>query len=226
MSDFAQNSAQPAKHKRAGRRRLAPAALMAGVAASAAVALSMTGALGAFTAQITNSNDTAATGTLTMQEVGGAATCNSTDGTGNNVSTNTYSCTSINKYGGSTTMIPGTPVATTITIKNTGSVAANTFTLTPAACTPSLNGAVNGSAQSTICNTMTVAVSETLGGVVSNPVAAKTLTAFNTAGAVSVGPLAAGATASFTFTVLLPSTADNTFQGLGVSQNLVWNFTS
>ena len=225
MSDFPQDTAPPAKHRFLGRRRFAPAALAAGVAASAAVALSMTGALGAFTAQITNSTNTAATGTLTMQETGGSSTCNSTDGSGNNVSTNTYSCTTINKYGGSTTMIPGTPVATTITIKNTGTVAANTFTLTPNACTPGTNGSVNGSATD-ICSTMTVGVSETVGGATTTPVATKTLTAFNTAGAVTLPALAAGTVATFTFTVTLPLASGNTYQGLSVSQPLVWQFSS
>jgi hypothetical protein len=240
MSDFAQDSDHTAKHSRPKRRRLAPAALIAGVAASAAIALSMTGALGAFTAQITNSANSAATGTLTMQETGlnsagTSVNCSSTDG--GSVSTNTATCSTISKYGYSTTMVPGTAVNTTISIKNTGTVTANTFTLTPQTCSQSNSGLANGTATD-LCAKMTVTVSEsvTLAGgsavpVTPAPISTRTLAAFGPTPAVALpfGALPAGATATFVFSVNLPSqgnTMDNTYQGLAASQQMIWNFAS
>ena len=120
------------------RRRLSPVALIAGVGAAVVLALSTTGTLSAFTAQITNSTDTAATGSLVMQETGTTGgtgyTCTSTDATpaANNINTNAATCATINKYSGSTTLTPGaTPTVSTVVLKNTGTVAATTFTVTP-----------------------------------------------------------------------------------------------
>lgn len=227
----------PRSRFRLGRRRFAPVALVAGVVASAAIATSMTGTLGAFVAQITNNNNSAANGVLTMSESGpnnnnGSAstvTCNSTDGTGG-VSNNAYTCTSINKYGASTTMVPGSSVATSVTITNTGTVTPTTFTLQPGVCSQSNNGSVNGNATD-LCSKMTVQITKgattilaatplsTFGGTTQTPATATSLTT-----------LAPNATATYTFTVAFPSTGsnatDNTYQGLKASQTLAWTFTS
>ena len=63
-------------------------------------------------------------------------------------------------------------------------------------------------------------------------VTTQTLTAFNTAygtTGVTLSAVPAGFSAAYTFTVSLPSTSaavDNTYQGLGASQPLAWQFTS
>ncbi|GAB2472992.1 hypothetical protein [Jatrophihabitans fulvus] len=223
--------ASKAKHG-ASRVRFAPLAIATGVAASAAIALSTSGALAGFVAQITNDTNTAATGSLSMQEqqiVNGTATttCTSNGGTGG-VSNNVAVCSTINKYGGSTAMIPGTPVSTTVKITNTGTVAANTFTIAPGTCTQSNNGAANGNATD-LCSKMTVALTQD-GTAVAG--ASGTLTSIG-GKTVTLAPVAAGASSTFVFTVTLPTqntaqapTADNAYQGLKASQPLVWQFSS
>lgn len=206
------------------RPRFAPAAVLAGAVGSIALAASMTGTLSAFTASINNTVNTTAAGTLSMQEQNGAGTvtCNSTDA--GTISTNAATCSTINKYGGGTTMVPGTPISTTISIKNTGTVAASTFTLSPTACTQTTNGTVNGSATD-FCTQLSVVIKSGATAVFSG-----TATGLATGGVITlpagVAPVAAGATVPFTFTTTLASTAGNTYQGLGASQGLTWTFTS
>ena len=58
-------------------------------------------------------------------------------------------------------------------------------------------------------------------------VTTKTLTAFNTAGAVTLAaPIAPNITVTYVFTVTFDSTAGNTYQGLSASQPMTWQFTS
>jgi hypothetical protein len=204
-----------------------PLVLTAGVLGAALLTASATGTLSGFVASIQNSTNTAATGTLVMQEqnAGATVTCLSTDG--GTVSTNTSTCSTINKFGGSTTLVPGGTSVTTVTIKNIGTATANTFTLAPTAvCAQSNNGTVNGSATN-LCSTLTLAIS---GGTT---VASQTLDAFyaayrtgGTSGPISIGTVAPGATLSFTYTVTLPSSAANTYQGLQASMPLTWTFNS
>jgi len=214
----------------AGRRRLSLAALLTGLLGTAVLALSMNSSLAAFTASITNSVNTAGAGTVIMQEqnAAGTTTCTSTDGTGNNVTTNTATCATINKYGGSTTMVPGQTVSTTVTIKNTGTASVSGFTLAPGTCTQS--GNVTGSATD-LCAKLGVVISQTgtnLGGTTTTVTpAASTLTTLATGGALTLpAPVAAGTTATFKFDVTLAAGAGNTYQGLAASQPLVWTFTA
>ena len=112
------------------RRRFAPLVVLAGLAGAIILSLSMINTLSAFVAAITNSNNTAAVGTMSLVETGpdGKTTCTGTSSTA-------ATCATINKYGGNTAMVPGTTVATnTVTFVKPGTTAANTFTLTPAAC--------------------------------------------------------------------------------------------
>ena len=217
---------------RTRRRRFAPLALIAGVGATAALALSMTGTLSAFTAQITNNANTVSDGTLVMTETQAVGqtttTCNSTDT--NSVAVNSATCSTINKYGGVTTLVPGGTSSATVTIANTGTAAASSFTLAPLACSQS--GAVTGSATD-LCNKLLLTVTKTVGGNTTTVVNGLTLDAFfaankigGTSGPVSLGSVAAGASQSFTFTVTLPAGLGNTYQGLGASQSLVWLFTA
>lgn len=219
-----------------GRRRFAPTAIVAGVVASAAIATSMTGALGAFTASIQNTVNNTATGVLTMQEAnsGGTVTCNSTDAnpSSNTINTNAATCSTINKYGGSTVLVPGNTTSTSITIKNTGTVAANTFTLLPTACTQGTNGSVNGSATN-LCAMLSLTLTETITtagstSAATTPINGVALSALSTTtpGYTMTGPIPAGSTANFTFALTFSSSAGNTYQGLSASQQLTWSFTS
>jgi uncharacterized repeat protein (TIGR01451 family) len=224
MSSMPPSSPTPAA---ARRSRFTPLALLTGVLGMVILALSMNSSLAAFTASITNTVNTAAAGTLIMQEqnAAGTTTCLSTDGTGNNVATNAATCSTINKYGGSTTMVPGQTVSTTVTIKNVGTAPATSFTLAPGTCTQS--GNVTGSATD-LCAKLGVVVTQTVGTTTSTITpASSTLTSLASGGALTLtAPVPAGTTVSFTFAVTLASAAGNTYQGLAASQPLVWTFTS
>ena len=213
----------------ATRRRFAPLAVVAGVGATAALALSMTGTLSAFTAQITNSANTVTDGTLVMSETGQnsagtSVTCTSVDTT--TVATNSATCTTINKFGYVTNLVPGGTSSASIQISNTGTANAASFTLAPGACAQS--GNVTGSATD-LCSKMTIKVDKVVGGTTTNVIAAgTTLAAANTAGAVSLGTVAAAGAQvyTFNFTVTLPAGLGNTYQGLTATQPLVWQFVA
>ena len=208
---------------KAKRIRFAPIAIATGVLAAVLLSVTMTGTLSGFAAQITNSTNTAATGALTMQEQnsGATVTCTSTDG--GSVSNNTATCATINKFGGSTTMVPGQTVTTPITIRNTGSVAANTFTLTPGAtCAQSNSGTTNGTATD-LCAKLSVVITNTTANTV---VYSGTLAALAGTPAYTLPAVASGGTTAFSFAVTLASTAGNTYQGLQASLPLVWNYAS
>ncbi|MFJ3384873.1 MULTISPECIES: hypothetical protein [unclassified Curtobacterium] len=206
------------------RLRFAPVALIAGIFAAVLLSLSLTGTLSGFAASITNSSNTAGSGTLVMQEqnAGASVTCLSTDG--GSVSTNSATCSTINKFGGSTTMTPGNTVNTAITIKNTGTAAASTFTLTPGTtCTQSANGSANGTATD-LCAKMNLVITSG-----STTVFSGTLASFKGAAAsaftMPAAP-AAGGTVPFNFAVTLDSSAGNTYQGLAASVPMTWTFTA
>jgi hypothetical protein len=205
------------------RLRFVPLAIGAGLLGALLLASSLTGTLSGFAASITNSTNTAGTGALTMQETnsGGTVTCSSTDG--GSASTNSATCAGINKFGGSTTMVPGQTVSTSINIKNTGTVAASTFTLTPgASCTQSTNGAINGTATD-LCAKLNVVITSGATTVFTGTLA--TLAGATTGITMPPAP-AAGATVPFTFAVTLASSAGNTYQGLSASLPLTWTFNS
>ncbi|MHA7304225.1 hypothetical protein ACX80E_03110 [Arthrobacter sp. TMN-49] len=219
MSD---NAARP----RLRRRRFTPIALIAGLAGTVLLSLSLTGTLSGFAASITNNTNTAGSGALVMQEQstgGPVVTCLSTDG--GTVSTNSASCSTINKFGGSMTMVPGGPaVNTAITIKNIGSLAAKTFTLTPGAtCTQSLNGAQNGTATD-LCAKLNIVITSGATTVFSGT-AASLAGALPAAFTMPAAP-AAGVSIPFNFAVTLDASAGNTYQGLAASLPLTWAFAS
>jgi hypothetical protein len=200
------------------KRKASLPILIAGGVSSLVLALGMSPTFSAFTASILNDTNTAGSGTLTMQETTGATLiCNSTDG--GSVSTNTATCATINKYGGNLAMVPGQTVSTTINIKNTGTIAASSFSVTPGTCTQATNGTVNGTAVD-LCAKINVVVTS---GV--TPVYTGTAAGFTTAVALAA-PVAPGASVPFTFAVTLASSAGNTYQGLKVSQPITWTFQS
>jgi hypothetical protein len=209
------------------RRRLTPLALITGVVGAVILAFSMNSSLAAFTAQIVNTVNTAAEGTLIMTETGPGTTpavCTSSSGTNGNVGTNSANCATINKYGGSTTLVPGQTTNTTVTITNSGTSPAASFTLAPGTCTQT--GTVTGSATD-LCTQMGIVITQTVGGTTTTVTpAASTLTSIAGTTIALANPVAAGASVTFNFRVTLPVGSGNAYQGLQANQQLTWTFTS
>ena len=216
------------------RRRFILLIVVAGLVGAAVMSLAMTNTLSAFVASITNSNDTAATGSIVLQETGatGTAACNSTDGTGGSVSTNAYAtCTTFNKYGGNTTMVPSNAAGTTntqtttVNFKNTGSIAASSFTMAFGACTQSTNGASNGSATD-FCTKLHVKVVSGATTVQADTTAAALANTTVALPAALIPAASSGTTIPFTFTTYIDSSAGNTYQGLQASQPITWTLST
>lgn len=199
------------------KRRISLPLVLAGGVSSLVLALGMSPTFSAFTASIQNDVNSAATGTLMMQETSGGVTCRSTDGT-NGLSGNSATCATINKYGGTDALLTpgGAPNVTTVTIANTGTVAATGFSLTPGTCTQSALSTPVGNATD-LCAKLHVKI--TTDGTTVYDGSASALTT-----AIALTPLAGGASAGYTFAVSLDSSADNTYQGLQASQPLTWTF--
>lgn len=215
------------------RRRFTPFIAVAGLVSAAVLATATTGVLSGFTASITNSNNTVATGTLLMSETSGANTCLST--TSGQIGSNAGTCSTINKFGGATLSTPGATASTTVVIKNVGTVTANTFTLTPSGCTQTTPAAGTGS-DTAFCSKVLVSIEDDtvpaspsciLGGTAGSACpATPTANLTSWATALSLGPVASNATKTYKFTVMISAAADNTDQGLGASEPLVWAFGS
>lgn len=159
----------------------------------------------------------------------GGATCLSTDAS--TISVNAATCSTINKYGGSTTMVPTNTAGTTsvsttnITFKNTGTGVAQSFVLAPGACTQSANGTPNGSATD-FCTKLNVKITSGTTTIFSG-----TAAALGTGGAINVGtlvsvPTPGGVAVPIVFAVTVDNSAGNTYQGLAASQPLVWTLSS
>ncbi|WP_150953309.1 hypothetical protein [Microbacterium testaceum] len=215
----------PTSPKPTRRRRLALPVVLAGSIASLVLALGLSPTVAAFTASIQNTVDTAGAGALTMQEAdsSGNVVCNSTDGS-SGISSNTATCSTINKYGGNLAMYPGQTVTTNVTIKNTGSIDAKSFTLTPGTCAQSATSTTYGSATD-LCSQMTLVVKTGSTTLYSGTVAGFTA-AVDILNKTSTTSVASGTTTSFSFAVTLPSTVGPTYSNLKVSQPLTWQFTS
>ena len=213
MSDPTQGSGSPR------RRRVVPLVWLGSLGALLLLAAGTSSTLAGFTASINNTTNTAASGTLLMEEDQSTTTCLSSSGS---VSTaNSGTCGSINKYGGSTTMAPGVAVTTNITIKNIGTIPANTFTLTPGACTQAANGTMSGSATD-FCSKLDVTITSG-----STTIFNGTAASLAAGGAISLpAPVASGASVPFTFTTKVDASVDNSYQGLSASQPLTWSFAS
>jgi len=211
------------------KRKLSLPLVLAGGVSSLVLALGMSPTFSAFTALIVNTGNTAGMGTLTMLET-------TKDGTGPNSCSSGWgsaNCTTINKYGGSITMVPGTPVATDIAIKNTGSVAASSFSLYFGACSNTPTGV-------DLCSKMLVEVKSgtkvltPAGGITAASLATTypQATPIDIKAALGGSPIVGGTSAvaiPFTITVTMPSTSgtgDNAFQGASISQAMTWSFQS
>lgn len=201
------------------RRRFVPVVWLGSLAALIMLALGVGSTLSGFTASINNTTNTAGTGTLLMEENQGATTCLSSTGTV--TAANSADCATINKYGGNLAMVPGVGVTSNITIKNSGTTAANTFTLTPGACTQSANGAQSGAATD-FCAKLNVVITSGATTIFSG-----TAATLASGGAIALpGPVAPGQVVPFTFTTTVDASVDNSYQGLAASQPLTWAFAA
>jgi uncharacterized repeat protein (TIGR01451 family) len=216
------------------RKFAAPVVLAAGILSVAATIAGSSGAISGFSAGINNTNNTVASGTLLMSETQGGTTCLSS-AAGTVSSTNIGSCGTINKFGGSTTAVPGQTFTSTVVITNNGSVPANTFTLTPQGCTQTTNGSTNGVATD-FCSKVNITINDDTNAKCIFPASAtaacgalssaNTLTSLGTATIALATPMAPGASRTYSFKVQLDAAAGNNYQGLGALEQLNWAFAS
>jgi hypothetical protein len=223
------------KNKSTGNFRVAPIAIGLGIVSVLMLAFATSGALSGFTASINNSANTIGSGTLLMSENQNATTCLSS-ASGTVTVANAGTCATINKFGGSTTALPGASFTSTITIQNTGTSPANTFTLTPAGCTALPNGSINGSDTAGYCGKINITIFDgtnskcvypATAGACPTISSANNLTTLGTTPLALAVPVSPGASRSYTFTVQLDAaTATNGDQGLMANEPLLWSFAS
>lgn len=207
-----------------GKKRIG--LISTGIVGALLVAFTFTPTFAGFAASIQNTINSASTGTLTMKETSGTYTCNSTDGAG--ATTNSATCSTINKYGGtSTPLVAGGPAQTTnITLQNTGSVAATSFSLNPGTCSQSpVPGASLAGSATDLCSKVKVAIKSG-----SSTFFTGTAAQLQAGGAIdllaklSKATINTGESVPITFEVSLDASAGPTYQGLQVSQPLTWTF--
>lgn len=197
----------------AEKRRVRPAVWLASTATAATLFLGINGTLASWTqAIVTNStNDVKSTSAVALKESNAAGTqCVDTATSADNTAT----CSTINKYGGTTTpLAPGGSQSVTVKLANTGA-GSGTLTLEPGACT-------DGGTAYHLCDKAMVQVSCTSPSTLNSTAIA--LKSFTTQ---TVGTLAAGAGTDCTFTVSLPSDTPSGYANQIASQVLVWKLVS
>jgi hypothetical protein len=227
---------------RRSRRRLGAAAAGWGAGAIAVLLLTLgvNGTLSSWTqAIIGNTNNTVASAAaVILQETGpGAVTCTSSSS-----STNSATCSTINKYGGTATpLTPNTSQTVTVTFTNTGAANAHTsFVLAPGTCastyTVTATGETAGAASTpNLCTNgdLTVAISCSDGAtyvsgsawtdLVYTAAAPPTSTKLHTPAGTDLN---AGASWTCQFTVALATAASVLDQNISVSQPLTWTLNA
>lgn len=219
------------------RKRSLFAILGVSVLAVAGAVFATTPAISGFTASINNSTNTVGSGTLLLSENQGATTCLSS-AAGTVTAANAGTCATINKFGGNLISAPGgTPAVQSVTLKNNGTLPANSFTLTPAGCAQLANGAVNGTATD-FCSKVNLTIADTTGtatcvfpagaGACPTVSNSNTLTTLGTTPIALTTPLAAGASRTYTFTVQIDGGVGttNAYQGLQATDALLWSIGS
>jgi len=219
------------------------AGLVAALAAVLALTSTASVSFAGFSAQIVNSNNTFSAGTMQLQETSGAINCYSTgSGGGGTVGTNSATCATINKLVGTLDQVPaGSPLTTTITMKNNGTIAATLESLGFGSCTAAAASDANsyvGSDTSGFCGKVDFSVgisgkclypANAAASCPATPTSSGTLSGAATLGSITQAStpgmtvLAAGATQAYTFTVMLDSSATNADQGLAASMQMTWN---
>ncbi len=221
-----------------GRSAGLVAAIVAVVALGSTAAVTFAG----FSATIVNNANTFSSGTMQLEEFAGATTCYSTgSGSGGSVTTNSANC-AINKLIGTLDQVPaGTPLTTTITMKNVGNVTATAESLVFAACSAAAasdDAGYVGSDTAGFCGKVDFNVGYTgkclypanaSASCPSTPTSSGTLAGAATLGSITNAStpglvlLAPAATQTYTFNVMLDTSASNSDQGLTASQTMTWN---
>lgn len=214
------------------KRRFLPLVWAASAVSAAVLLLGVNGTLAGWsTAIITNSDNSVNTANaVILSETNGTATCLSSTSP-----TNTYTCTTINKYGGLTSPLnPGGTRQIDVTFSNVGKANAGTFKLDAAACgqTPAASAGSPGvPGVSNLCgpaaNDLTLAVTCSDGGTfnASTPWTDLRYPTGSVAGLTSLthtATLAPGSTWTCRFNLALSSNASVLSQGITVSQVLTW----
>lgn len=190
--------------------------------ASLMVAFTLTPAFASIVASIQNSLNTAKTGTLTMEEKSGAHTCNSFDGSGS--TTNTATCSSINKYGGGVLLPGAAPTKTDISLKNTGTIAAKTFSLNPSSCSQSAVGGTSFSGTAgNLCEKVKVKIVSGSKTIYDGTAAALT-SPINLLEKLTKTSIEPQESVPISVSVQLDAGVDSTYQSLQISQPLTWQF--
>ena len=171
------------------------------------VAFSLTPTFAGVVATITNSVNTASTGTCTTTGTGSAT------------------CATINKYGGQA-LVPGGSTDTTVKITNKGSIAASAFTVKGGTCTTENAPGASVSGTGNLCSKMTVTVRAN-----GTQVWSGTAEAFQQAAAQDIKtvvghPIAPNETVTLVITAALPANTDASFQGRQISQPITWQFSA
>ncbi len=200
-----------------------------GAVAALVLTLGVNGTLSSWTqAIITNdTNNVATAGAPILKEASGAATCFSSTS-----STNSSTCSTINKYGGTATPLsPGTNQTVDVTFTNVGSLAGSSFVLAPAACTQSPVAGAGTPPANNVCTDadLTVSVSCSNGATyvagsawADLVVAAGSPSTFASTTYTHTAGISAGASATCRFTVSLIGAAGILSQGITVSQVMSW----
>ncbi|MFV0459940.1 MAG: hypothetical protein ACK5MT_14340 [Actinomycetales bacterium] len=200
-----------------GHRRETTLLWISGGLAAGVLAVGLNGTLSSWvTATIANDANTAAAATsVILTETDGTATCSSTQNGG---AGNSYTCSTINKYGGTTTpLLPGDSQSVTVTMSNTGT-GDGALALDAGACVATGGQAATDS----LCEVATVAVSCPAGTTTKAPT---TLATFDADSPTSVGGLTAGSSLSCTFTVSLPAGTSPVYSGQSLTQPLTWTLS-
>jgi hypothetical protein len=203
------------------------------------LSLGVSGTLSGWTSAVlgNSANSAATAAAVILQETGpasqGTPVCRSSDGTQTTV--NSYTCTTVNKYGGTAVpLAPGSSRTVDVTFENIGGANATSFQLAPGACTQTPTAGSGTPAAANVCTNgdLTVAVSCSAGTTYAGgsawadlaypaaapPGATKTHTA-------SAGDLDMGASWTCRFTVALSAGAGITDQGVTVAQPLAWTLS-
>jgi len=197
-----------------------------GAIAAVVLVLGVSGTLSSWTsALITNDNNSAGATAqyLALVETDGVSTCDTTTSQNNTDST----CSTINKYGGNSTMSPGDSEVVDVTFTNPGTAVGNTFSYAPGACSPT-----NGTGGVDLCTDgdMTVTVACSTGATFNAGALIAALGQSAAPGSLvgkswtSAPALAAASASAVTcrFTTALDSAAPPVDAGSQVAQPITW----
>jgi len=199
---------------------------VAGALAAGVLSLGVSGTLSSWTSAIIDntSNNVATAQAVILKEALGATTCYSSDAP----TTNSSTCSTINKYGGTAVPLsPGTSQTVDVTFSDVGSSPASSFMLSPGSCTstpstgtPTPTNLCTASGELNLTINCSNGTSYVAGSKWSDltytgaPGSAGTLT--------HTAVLAVASSWTCEFVVSLPGTASVLDQGLTVAQSLTW----